>query len=688
VLLKRALALASLVAMAPCPASAVQYEIFIDIETEEDLYDLLATEQISESSFNALLLLYQTRVDLNRADRQRMYLLPNVDYRQVDRILAFRTEVGSIHGLGDLAAAGVLEAHLVTALRAFVIVQPSEAPGSRPLGFVRVEGRWSGRYDRLPPATALQARVKAARSLDVGASATLTRNGLHRVRWEPIRGALSAEPEGVRFDVPKLYVEWEDDKWEIVAGTYRVGFGQRLTFDVTDQVTPNGFFGDYELRRDNELRLRCRRAAGELQASPCPTHGVARVTPDYAWTNRLAGVAVGLKALTVGTGWLQAYAWGSYQVHRIPQIEVVDASACDDPQRDEDPACRAPPVYVRTRDPTAPASAATFASLPAMYAEALAGMNTSYFWDDRAHLGLTGYGSMPRWLVRGAELGFQEFSRKPFMGPFGAVGVDAAFGFGPQDFFAEVTRSFDTQTGGGVGAVVRSVTTLRTTEMDVSARYYGRSFANPYARPVSAPDELDGLRARDETGLRLRTTSELGPRVGLRMIADGWRRLSSGALRGLLFSRADVQIGSSWAWAVWAEYRNSGSRRFVLATRLAYQPGRRLTMSGQLQHRWVGATVGGPRFQQDVAAILNLTTRPIDVLRLRVRLRYDFEDVWDNHRLPQTLWAYLEAALTLRERDTLRARYDLRVFLDRRESTLVRTPNPEHWLALEYVFRY
>jgi hypothetical protein len=111
-------------------------------------------------------------------------------------------------------------------------------------------------------------------------------------------------------------------------------------------------------------------------------------------------------------------------------------------------------------------------------------------------------------------------------------------------------------------------------------------------------------------------------------------------------------------------------------------------MSGQLQHRWVGATVGGPRFQQDVAAILNLTTRPIDVLRLRVRLRYDFEDVWDNHRLPQTLWAYLEAALTLRERDTLRARYDLRVFLDRRESTLVRTPNPEHWLALEYVFRY
>jgi len=442
VLLRRALALASLITLTPCTASAVQYEIFIEVETEEDLYDLLATEQISESSFDALLLLYQTRVELNRASRQRLYLLPNLDYGHVDRILAYRAEAGAIHELGDLVAAGVLEAKMVDALRAFVIVQSPDAPKSQTKGFMRIQGRWSGRYDRLPPASALQARVKTLRNLDIGASATLTRNGLHRVRWDPNRTALSAEPEGVRFEVPKLYVEWEDDKWEVIGGTYRVGFGQRLTFDATDQITPNGFFGDYELRRNNELGLRCRRSAGELQASPCPTDRVTRVTPDYAWTNRLTGVAVGLKKLPVGPGWLQAYAWGSYQVHRIPQIEIVDTSTCSDPRRDEDPACRAPPVYVRAGNPTAPASTATFATLPAMYAEALVGSNASYFWNDRTHVGLTGYGSMPRWLVRGAELGFQEFSRKPFGGPFGAVGVDAAFGFGAQDFFAEIARSF------------------------------------------------------------------------------------------------------------------------------------------------------------------------------------------------------------------------------------------------------
>jgi len=664
--------------------------MFIDIETEEDLYDLLVTEQISESSFNALLLLYQTRVDLNRASRQGLYLLPNLDYGHVDRILAYREKASVIHALGDLVAAGVLEAEMVSSLRAFVIVRAPDAPKSRTNGFLRVQGRWSGRHDRLPPASAVQARIKALGNLDIGIAGALTRNGLHRVRWDPNRAALSAEPERVRFDMPKLYVEWEDDDWEIIGGTYRVGFGQRLTFDVTDQITPNGFFGDYELRRDSELGLRCRRSAGELPESPCPSHRVARVTPDYAWTNRLAGVAVGLKALPLGHGWLQAYAWGSYQVHRIAQIEIVDAGACDDPGRDEDPACGAPPVYVRTGDPTAPASTAAFATLPAMYAEGLAGANSSYFWNDRAHLGLTGYGSVPRWLVEGAELGFQEFSRKPFGGPFGALGVDAAFGFRAQDFFAEVARSFDSQLGGGggYGAIVRSVTTLPNAEVDVSARYYGSSYVNPYARPVSAPDELEGLRARDEAGLRLRATTQLGQHVGLRTVVDGWRQLSSGALNGLVFARTDVQIASSWVWALWTEYRNSAVQRFLVATRLAYEPVRRLTLSAQFQHRWVGARFGGTRLQQDVAAILNVTARPVDIVRVRLRVRYDFEDIWDNHRLPQSLWAYLDAALTVRDRDMLRVRYDFRVFLDGRESTGARVPNPEHWLWVEYVFRY
>ncbi|MCZ6805884.1 MAG: hypothetical protein O7F08_02950, partial [Deltaproteobacteria bacterium] len=532
-------------------------------------------------------------------------------------------------------------------------------------------------------------RVKTLRNLDIGVVALLTRNDVHRVQWDPSRQALTAEPERVRFVVPKLYAEWDDEKWEVVAGTYRIGFGQRLTFDVTDQITPNGFFGDYELRRGNDLALRCRRRAGELVESPCSTELVARVTPDYKWTNRLAGAAVGVRKIEVGRGWLQAYGWGSYQVHRVPRIEVANAGRCMDPRLDDDPACQAPPVYVRGADPAKPTSEVTFATLPAMVAEGLGGANVSYFWSTRAHVGMTGYGSVPTWLVDGVDLDFQEFARRPFGGPFGALGIDAAYGFGVQDFFVELARSFDSQVGGGggYGAILRSVTVLQTTELDISVRYYGEDYANPYARPVSAPDELDGLRARDETGLRLRTTSNFGRKLGLRTVADVWRRLSERGVEAALFARVDLDMRGPWGWAFWGSYRSSNGQGLVTATRLAYEPSRRLTISAQCQHEWVELAVGrGPR--RDIATLLQITSRPIDRLRIRARVRYDFEDIANNHRLAQVLWSYLEAAVTIRERDTLRTRYDFRVFLDRRESTVARVPNPEHWLWLEYVFRF
>ena len=72
------------------------------------------------------------------------------------------------------------------------------------------------------------------------------------------------------------------------------------------------------------------------------------------------------------------------------------------------------------------------------------------------------FAAVPNWLVEGVELDFQEFARRPFGGPFGAIGVNAAYGSRRQDLFIEVTRSFDSQAGGGggYGAIAKSVTTL------------------------------------------------------------------------------------------------------------------------------------------------------------------------------------------------------------------------------------
>lgn len=686
--LRRAIACTCWALLVARTVSAAQYEIFIDVETEEGLYDLRVTEQISEGSFDALLLLYQTGVDLNRAGRQELYLLPNLGYAEVDAILAYRNAVGAIGSLDELVANAVLDADLARSLRAFVFNRDPHRRSSETTGMLRLQSRWSGRNDRAPPPVAIQARVKTLRHLDIGLAAALARNRLGNVRWDPRRNGLSTAAEGVRFDVPKLYVEWEGRDWEVVAGTYRIGFGQRLTFDVTDQVSPNGSFGDYELRRKNDLQLRCRRTAGELRASPCSSVRELRVTPDFGWSNRLAGASLGAKKLLLGRGWLQAYAWGSYQVHPVSQFEVVNAATCEDPRRNDDPACDAPPVYVRSGDPSARSSAARFATLPAMYTEGLAGANLSYFWNDRAHIGVTGYGSRPRWLAEGVRLGFQESARKPFGGAFGALGVDASFGFRSQGFFAELARSFDGQPdGGGYAAIVRSVSSFDAGEVDLSLRYYGSNYANPYARPISAPDELGGLRPRDEAGVRIRATLRPTRELGIRATLDGWRRLSTGAVNALLFTRLDWRVAASWSWATWVEYRNAGAQRLTIATRLSFEPVHPVRVSWQLRYRW-GGRLDGPPLQQDLATVFNLSTRPIERLRLELRLRYDFDDVWNNHRLPQAFWSYLDLGLTLRERDLLRFRYDVRLFLDERESTRARVPNPEHWLWVEYVFRY
>jgi hypothetical protein len=158
-------------------------------------------------------------------------------------------------------------------------------------------------------------------------------------------------------------------------------------------------------------------------------------------------------------------------------------------------------------------------------------------------------------------------------------------------------------------------------------------------------------------------------------------------LRALLFARTDWQISSSWTWATWGEYQNGDAERFVIATQIVYEPVRRLRISGQARYRW-GRNQGSERPQQDLSAILNITARPADRVRVRCRLRYAFDDIRDNRRLPQSLWSYLDLSLALRDRDSWRLRYDFRVFLDERASTRLRVPNPEHWLWAEYVFRF
>ena len=700
-------------------AAARIYEVFIDIDTEEELYDMRRDGEITDRTLEAMLELLQRGVDINRQTREELYTLPNLTYEDIDRILTYRGEIGFIDDPGDLVSSGVLSQRKLDAIAPFLIGSRKIPRRSATNGYVRAEGRLTGKYDRYPPAIAIQAQVQTLRNLEIGVVGALQRNQVRKLRYDAGRDALSVRPASPRALVPKFYVEWDDERWAIIGGTYRIGFGQRLTFDATDQVTPYGFYGDIQFRRDTELTSRCKQSAGELSASPCEALGLVgvRVTPDYRWTNRLAGIALSAKGLDVGKGYLDLWTWGSYQPNSVFQTETVNAGRCSDPRDESDPNCSPVPVYVRRDDPTRPTSKTRQETLPVAYTEALGGGNVSYHWDDRSHIGVTGYGASVRWLVPGIELDFQESARTPFGGPYGAVGMDAAVGFGLQDLSIEITRSFDSEVdgGGGYGALLRSVTGTKTSEVEISLRYYDKEFNNPYARPISAADERDGLRARDEAGIRILSESRFGELVNLRFAANVWRAPSERAYEGEFFARTDLDLTREVTWSLWGTYRNknfgnngraqcfegtktsssmqgtrvscSGERIFA-ATRVGVEPNQRLAVSAHYQHVWVDDRRYSKEFRQDLAATLNITAKPVDRLRIRLRMRYDFEDIRDNLSKEHVLWTYVDSIFTFENRDQLRLRYDLRVWLDDRDSTHERRPSPEHWLWLEYRARF
>ncbi len=702
-------------------AFANEYEVFIDIQNEEQLYDLQVEGEIEEDTFNALLELFQRGLDLNLASREELYALPNLNYAEVDAILAYRNDSGRITDPAGLVIGGVLSERKLAAIAPFLIVREQARNRLGATGWIRSQTRWSVEDSDVPP-LAVQARADGLRNLRIGVAALLNRNQLGAVIYDPSRDALTAEPTEPKAEIPKFYAHWEDRDIAIIGGTYRIGFGQRLTFDVTNQTDPEGFYGDDELFRSTRLTSQCKESAGELANSPCEgAAGEVHVTPDFRSRDSLLGVAAALKNVNLGgKSSLSATAWTSYQPKDVYQYAIYDAGKCTDPRDDNDPNCRAPDTFKTEDNSAMQTSRFSFHTLPNMYAELLGGGNITFNLDTRAHIGVTGYGSSINWLVEGIDLDFQEWARTPFGGPFGAVGVNGAIGFGLTDVFAEVTRSLDSQTdgGGGVGAIVRSVTSWGKNSVEVSGRYYDQKFANPYARPISAADQFEGLRARDETGVRVRTINLFQKKYSLRTSLDLWRAPSEKVNEMSLFVRGDADINKKLRLGLWTGYRDKhlfddggpqcfaisiendengepipcGGEQYKVTVRARWSPIREISATLQYAHEVqddedIDMDVTS-RYRQDRTVTGIIIAKPIPQARIRARVRYLNEDIKNDARGETSLWESLDVSYRLRRKDRLRIRYDLISYLDDRQSTQVRQPSPEHWLWLEYTAHF
>lgn len=709
-------------------AFAADYGLFISVADEDALLELLNAGEIDEETYATLLELMQDPVDLNEASREVLYSLPNLTYEDVDAILKYRAEVLTIRSLEDLAAAKVLDPEKVSALRPFVVVRyvglPIEIHGR-----ARYSTAWVATDKKVPPMV-IRARLSAFGGFgyaEAGISGLVSRNRLSNVQYDETRQVLVANPPATRFYLPKYFVQWEKGKIHLILGTFRVGFGERLTLDNTGLERPSGSRPDDLVVFGYEPSVSCRESAWDLE-SPCKgAAGSQYEAPDFRWTDRFRGGAITLRDLNLGPGWVDIHAFGSYQTHGIYQYEIYDRNQCADPTDDTNPLCSAPPVLRWRGDPLAPTTRFSYQTLPDMYALLTAGGNVTYSLDSRTHFGLTGYGASARWLVQGIALDFQEWARLPYGGPFGALGANAAFGVGQWDFGIEFARSFDSQpAGGGYAGLIRATHFFGRQEIEILGRYYHINYANPFARPPSEPDEYDGLSPRDEAGIRVKHSGRIRD-LFFASALDFWTWSTGldGPLKLKARVRVDYKVTRWFKPGIYAEYYDKDLRsskrgqcfeeayetvegetvpcageRIQTGLVLRFRPLRDISFSLKYQHRLVDDNrtkqdasgrryyVFGNRFRQDILTWFSFAYRPLKWLSVRGRLRYLNEDPTDSSYLEESLWGYLELVTSLRKNFKAKVRYEVYSWLDKRPSTLTRTPNPAHWLRadIEYLF--
>jgi hypothetical protein len=712
-------------------AHAIPYETFIDIDDEGDLQDLVAAGTITEDTYNELLDLLTRGVDLSSADRNELYALPNLTYEDVDAIISYRDlQRGRIPDPAELVTAGALSEEKLLAISSFIIVRTPDEDPLAASGWVRAWTRGSPhdfsprRGDVFLPPVAIRARATMLRHLMIGIAMTNTRNEIGNPIYDPNRGALIAEGRSNQLHVPKVYVKWETKTITAIAGTFRAGFGQRLVFDNSQHYTPNGLYLDDQLFYSGDLERACKESNGELLVSPCTgANGAEYVTPDFAWRDGLLGLGIGAKHLELTTGWMQLYGFASVNRKGIYQYEIFNRDVCEDPHDDDN--CAAPIVYVKPDGGLlTPTTRHSFVTLPNVFLEKVAGMNVGYFADRRNAFGLTAYGAEQSDLLDGVELDVQEWSRTPYGGKYGAIGGNFSFGRDWLDLSGEAALSFDSMPtpmagpptpakgGGGPGGVLRMTATRKREELEVVARYYDTNFLNPYARPISAADEFEGQRARDEMGGRIRYINT-NKNLQVRALVDVWTNPSNtDALKLDSYVRVNVKTSPVLWLGLWERYQDKdfsrgghdecfsvstetdengepiacGGRQLSTYVRAQYVPDKKVAVHAQLGHRLEDDSRMQymNKFRQDLSAWLMAYYRPNKDLRLRFRIRYMDDGIDDNTYLERSVASLVEATIRTRERDLLRVRVDSKLWLDKRSTTLDREPNPELSLWLFY----
>ncbi|MCC6334832.1 MAG: helix-hairpin-helix domain-containing protein [Myxococcales bacterium] len=703
-------------------AQGAVFEQQIIVEDEDDLFTLEQRGDITSDQLDTLLEVLREGVELNSAGRDQLYDLPGLTYADCDAIIEYRTAKGRIDDPAELVAAGAITGEQLIEIAPFIRID-----STRPLLPVSGKFRSVTRFtttDNTPPPTLLHARLKGPWDLSAGLMLITTRRIPATPTYDPALDALISTGFGYALHVPRFFAMWNSGHRKVVAGTYTIGFGERVTLDNTRRSTPSGIYLTDDFRRPIENVRTCKLSNPDLPLSGECSAGEKNlyITPDFDWRETFRGVAGSFEDISLGgETTMSVYGFLSYQARSIYQYELYDRRTCEDPHLTS-AACKAPPVYIPSNS-----SRLIYSTLPYLFDELAGGAHVTVRPNYKISLGVTGYGAAPFFHVQPMELDFQEWSRYPNGGAFGAVGVNGHVTVGPVNLYLEGARSFDRAIGGGGGFGVEQRTTFspKGHELEVSLRYYDDKFHNPFGRPIAAPDELEGLRAKNELGLRLRYFVRLGKNWEFKTRNDFWvapygtPAAPAWVPNFYTLTRANFTGWQLFQPSLWVDLRNrnltssqrgrcaAGSILYVegdpytcngdlyrIAGRLEFNPHKRVMLATQAWFTWTDDVKYQESFRNDLQLWFEARYTPTDWLNLHLKTRYLDQDLSDPAYLETNLWTYLEATFRLGRYARVGFRYDLFFWLDKRLSTVglvdvdgtvvgARTPNPENRLMLD-----
>jgi hypothetical protein len=474
-------------------AQAYDYGTAIIVRSEADIIELEYMGEIDEEMRDQLLDLFDNPIDLNTASREDLVLLPEVTYSIADRIIEHRKR-DPFDTERQLRA--IVGPSIWSQVKPFVTTMKVPEPPDPMKG--SVHARYYDAFDDgKPPMSSLKAKVRYHRWFEAGVLVA-EEQGPYGVSYDND----TITVEGVRplVSLERVYATVDRGGWAVMMGHYKAGFGQRLTFDVTDKQRPHGFYQDLRITEDSEGY------------------------DSYSVSRRLLGVAASTERQLGDEG---------------PRLDLT-VFASSNPH-DLYYTYFSPHDYTVTSE-----DEVKYPTFPWVYREDILGLNSTLFWSKRVHAGFTGWGGH---VSKAYDFDFTN-TPIPNRDFYGALGVDGAYGQGFYDIFGEVALT-DT---GGLGARAEAVVDPGMIEASVAMRYYGEGFDNPHSRGKSEPDQYSkdesledydyiisgGDRDRDEIGPQVQVIFDPYGWIRLRVKGDVWKVPSEDLTHGYFEGRLDL----------------------------------------------------------------------------------------------------------------------------------------------------